>query len=80
MFHPLLPNMSEITDSDVESKISELNKKYVLAARFGNGGLCSQLLIILEQYRDEQQRRLLEKTKKSLQNQNTDLGDLIKVN
>ena len=48
MFHPLLSNVTEIKDLDLENKINDLGKKYSFAARSGNGGLCSQILLVLE--------------------------------
>jgi hypothetical protein len=80
MFHPLLPNVSELKDLDLENKITELSRKYSIAARSGNGGLCSQILLVLEDYKAEQQRRLMERTKVSMKNQDKDLNDLINVN
>lgn len=80
MFHPLLPNVTEIKDLDLENKINELGKKYSFAARSGNGGLCSQILIVLEEYKFEQQRRSMERTKVAIKNQDKDLGELINVN
>lgn len=79
MFHPLLSDLSELKDADLELKISELGKKYSIAARSGNGGLCNQIALALEAYRTELQRRLLEKSNITLKNQNKDLDDLINV-
>lgn len=79
MFHPLLPDLSSLKDSDLEIKISELSKKYHIAARSGNGSLCSQIIIALEEYKSELQRRLLEQSKVVMKNQNKDLDDLINV-
>ena len=80
MFHPLLPNVSELKDLDLENKITELGRKYTFAARSGSGGLCSQILLVLEEYKAEQQRRLMERSKVSMKNQDKDLDDLINVN
>jgi hypothetical protein len=80
MFHPLLPNIAEIKDLDLENKITELGRKYTFAARSGNGSLCSQILLVLEEYKAEQQRRLMERSKVSIKNQDKDLDDLINVN
>jgi hypothetical protein len=80
MFHPLLPNVSELKDLDLENKINELGRKYSFAARSGNSGLCSQILLVLEDYKAEQQRRLSERSKVSVKNQDKDLDDLINVN
>lgn len=80
MFHPLLPSMSALKDADIESKISELSRKYTIAARMGSGDACSQILLALEGYKDELQRRLMEKSTVSVKNQDRDLDDLINVN
>ena len=78
MFNPLLPDLSNLKNEDIDNKITELMQKYTLAARFGQGGVCSQILVILESYRTEQQRRYAESTKK-LMNQNKNLDDFINV-
>jgi hypothetical protein len=80
MFHPLLPDMSTFKDADIDLKIAELSKKYSIAARSGDGGLCSQILMALDGFKAEQQRRFAEKTKVAVKNQDKDLGDLINVN
>lgn len=80
MFHPLLPNVTELKDLDLENKITELGRKYTFAARSGNGGLCSQILLVLEEYKAEQQRRLYSRSKVAMKNQDKDLDDLINVN
>jgi len=81
MFHPLLPDLKDVKDADLESKISDLNKKYFIAARSGNGYLCDQIIMTLEQYKDEQKRRFSEKNKQvTIKDQNRDLDDLIKTN
>lgn len=80
MFHPLLPSLTEVKDQDLEVKISELSRKYSIAARMGDGGLCSQIILALEEYKAEQQRRMAAKTMVSMKNQDKDLDDLINVN
>jgi hypothetical protein len=81
MFHPLVPDLNELKDTDIESKINDLGRKWVIAARSGNGGLSDQILIVLEQYKMEQQRRALDRSKKvSVNNQDKDLDDLIHIN
>jgi hypothetical protein len=80
MFNPLLADLTSLKDADVDAKISELQKKYSIVARTGNGNLCSQILVALEGYRFEQQRRYMEKTNIVVRNKNKDLDDLINVN
>lgn len=80
MFHPLLPDLQQLKIADIESKISELSKKYFVAARSGNSSLCEQVLIVLEAYRTEFQKRNLEANKVQVNNQIKDLDGLINVN
>jgi hypothetical protein len=79
MFHPLLEDLTQIKDADLENRMSDLNKKYNIALRSGNGALAQQVAMIIEALRDEGTRRQAEATKKLLQKQNKDLDDLINV-
>jgi len=45
----------------------------------GQGGVCQQIIIALEMYKDEQMRRQQENMKNSMKKQNKDLDDLINV-
>jgi hypothetical protein len=49
-----------------------------MAARFGQGAVCSQISIILEAYRAEQSARHV-KANQKLANQNKNLDDFINV-
>lgn len=81
MFHPLLPDLKDVKDADLESKITELSKKYLVASQSGNGYLCDQILLILNQYKDEQKKRFSEKNKKvTVKDQDRDLDKLININ
>jgi hypothetical protein len=80
MFNPLLEDPSKIKDQDLENKILDLTQKYHIALRLGQGGLAQQIVLNLETYRMEQQRRqraslaeLADKQKKN------GLDDLINV-
>lgn len=80
MFNPLLPDLSTVKDQDLENIIIDLSRKYHIAARSGNGALCNQISITLEQYKDEQRQRNIQKNNNlNIRNQNKDLDDLIKV-
>jgi uncharacterized protein YpbB len=78
MFNPLLPDISKLKNEDLETKITELMKKYTIAARSGQGMVCQQISIILESYRAEQTRRYDLEMKK-LNKQNKNLDDFIQV-
>ena len=76
MFNPLLPDLSAIKNEDLENKITELMQKYFIAVRSGMGGVCEQINVILEAYKDEQRRRHAQSSQKIL-NQNKHLDDYI---
>lgn len=80
MFNPLLPDLTQIKDQEIENKVHELTKKYWIAMKFGNGYLGQQILVSLEAYKQEMGRRQAEQQKALLSKQNKDLDDLIKVN
>lgn len=76
--HPLQSDITDLTDQELENKISELTKKYFQAIRFVPGA-AHQISMMLDGYRWEQQRREIEKYKQ----RNDDdpvFDDLIKVN
>lgn len=79
MYNPLLTDPSKIKDSELENKIQELAKKYHIAARMGYGQVCEQLIIALNLYKEEAQRRHKESTEKIVKKQDRDLDDLINV-
>jgi hypothetical protein len=74
--HPLLGNITELSDKDIEEKISDLTKKYFQATKFLPSA-STQILQMLEGFKWEKQRRTLEKQKN---NNQTELDKLIKIN
>ena len=79
MFNPLVEDLTHLKDTELDSRMTDLNKKYSIAMRLGNGGVAMQIAVVLEQLREEIQRRQIESSKKLLQKQNKDLDDLINV-
>jgi hypothetical protein len=78
MFNPLLPDLSKLKNEDIELKITELMKKYLIASQSGQGQVCQQIGVILDSYRQEQQFRYTQANKK-LASQNKNLDDYINV-
>jgi hypothetical protein len=78
MFNPLMPNLGEIKENDLENKISELTRKYFMALRT-NGYLAEQVLVSLEAYKYELRQRQIASQKSLMEKSNKDLDDLIKV-
>lgn len=76
--HPLQSDITDLTDQELENKISELTKKYFQAVRFVPGA-AHQISMMLDGYRWEQQRREIEKYKQR-NNDDPVFDDLIKVN
>lgn len=76
MFHPFEGNTQDLTDSDLESKIQDLTKKYHAAYRLGKPQLLTQLTTFITIYRDEMSRRNRERLKTQLDG---DLDQLINV-
>jgi len=79
MFHPLLEDASKLKDQDLDNKIQDLSRKYFIAARMGQGGAAHQLVMALEAYRSEQQRRQYQALQKVGKKQDRGLDDLINV-
>jgi DNA-binding PadR family transcriptional regulator len=78
MFHPLEGDLSRLKDSEVESKLQELTRKYYQASRLGSQELLTQLSTFVTIYRDELRMRQA----KALSNNNVtneDLGQFINV-
>ena len=55
--HPLTPDLSQLSDDELQKKTSELQKKMMQAYQFGNTDLSMQLQMLLEDYTMEVQRR-----------------------
>jgi hypothetical protein len=77
MFHPLEEDLSEVSTSDVELKLSELNKKYYQAQRLGKNQLLTQLQTFVTIYRNELRQRAIQA--KFDEEQEKDLDQLINV-
>ncbi len=80
MFNPLLDDPRKLKDKDLEDKILDLTQKYHIAMRLGQGGLAQQVILNLETYKVEQQRRQHELVKEIQEKQKKQgLDDLINV-
>ncbi len=75
MFHPLIGDLSDLKDQEVENKLLELNKKYYAAARLGSQDLLTQLSTCITIYREE----LIKRHARKLKDADNDLGQLINV-
>ena len=81
-FHPLLGDVSELTDGELHEKITELTKKLNQSHRFGNAELVRQVGMVLEEYKEERMRRDREHIKelaKELENGDDKFKDSIDI-
>ena len=76
--HPLVNDMSHLSDAEVEQKILDLNRKYWSTSNFS---VRDQISLVIETYKLEQEaRRAKQKIEQQLQDSgNNDLDNLIKV-
>lgn len=76
--HPLSPDISEISDADLEKKIQDLTQRYFQSLRFFPS-VSSQIVLLLDSYKLELQERAIAKAKKAAEDGENDINDLIKV-
>ena len=72
MEHPLLGSLEELTLEQLGAKVTELSKKLGIAARTGNGHLCNQIRMAMENYQNMYQTRLQESYKTAQGDNNFD--------
>jgi hypothetical protein len=72
MEHPLIGSLDELTLEELGTKINELGKKLSIAARTGNGHLCNQIRMAMENYQNMYQTRLQDSYKKAQGDSNFD--------
>ena len=57
MYHPLVSDLSGLTDEELSNKINELSSKITAAYRLGSGHALQQMQLIMGHYQEEYQRR-----------------------
>lgn len=78
MEHPLITNLSSLTVDELQSKISELNRKLAWATRSGNAGLVYQIRLALDSYNSTYQQKVADINKESNKH-NPDFSDKINI-
>ena len=76
--HPLQTDITQLSDNDIEEKIRDLTKKYFSSLRF-SPGVSTQVLMLLEDYKAEQQNREFKRTEMSKTDLGKDFDDLINI-
>lgn len=79
MYHPLLEDISKLKDKDIEFKILDLSKKYHIALSMGQGEISRQILVALEMFKDEQNKRQKLAVESVIKKQDKGFDDLINV-
>jgi hypothetical protein len=74
--HPFAGDFSTMKDSEVESKITDLTKKYFMTT---NVEVKQQISLLLDDYKAEINRRRNEQLKKLMDQRDKSLDKLIKV-
>lgn len=76
--HPLAPDLSKLSDDDLQKKRSDLHNKLHFAYRIGNADLVSQLSMLIQDHDMEIQarnQRLMDQMAKSSKN----FGNIINI-
>ena len=55
--HPLTPDLTGLTDAELQKKQAELLQRLTQSYRYGNAQLVNQIQMVLEDYNGELQRR-----------------------
>lgn len=77
MIHPLVENLENIKDQEIESKINDLTNKYFMTA---NPYLKEQIAVVLNIYTETIQNRRQKNLKEAMDNRDKDLDNLININ
>lgn len=76
MIHPFLEDLTKLKDNEIQAKITKLLKYHGSTT---NPQIRSQILMILDEYNAEGNRRREEQYKKIIESSDSKLGHLINV-
>lgn len=77
MFNPLIENIEQLKDQELESKINDLTNKYFMTK---SPYLREQIVSFLETYKEVYQTRKQQELENIMKTQNKDLDNLININ
>jgi predicted transcriptional regulator of viral defense system len=75
--HPLTEDFSKLKEAEIETKIQDLSRKYFMAGN--NPSVQHQIVMLLEQYKEELNIRRQKVWQEQYQKRDTDLDSLINV-
>jgi len=76
--HPLCPDLSKLTDDQLQEKIVNLQKRFMQAMHYGPAAAMTQIQMMLEDYQFELNRRQ-EKIMEELMKNNKKFTDIINI-
>ena len=76
LMHPLISNLENLKDSEIDFKINDLTKKYFQSS---NPNLRQQVSLALDTYKTEQARRQRAEWQKMVDNRDKNLDKLINI-
>jgi hypothetical protein len=74
--HPLISHLEDLKDSEIDSKINDLTKKYFQST---NPALKQQVAMALDSYKEEQAKRRHAEWQKMVDNRDKSLDKLINI-
>jgi hypothetical protein len=74
--HPLISHLEDLKDSEIDSKINDLTKKYFQSM---NPQLRQQVAMALDSYKEEQAKRRQAEWQKMVDNRDKNLDKLINI-
>ena len=77
--HPLAPDLSKVTDSELQAKVMDLSRKLSASYRMGNAELIHQVQMLYNECLEEQNTRERKKMEELLKSNNRDFDDIIDV-
>lgn len=78
MIHPFQPDVTKLSDQELENKIQDLSKKYFQAMRL-SPSILSQIVLLLDSYKLEKEERQIAKAKLAAETGENDINELIKI-
>lgn len=76
MFHPLQEDYSKLKDTEIESRLQDLSRKYFMA---GNPAVKQQIAVFIDIYKNELSVRRAKQIEQVYQKRDKDLDKLINV-
>lgn len=74
--HPLVDNLENIKDGEIENKINDLTRKYFMTR---NPGVQAQIASVLNTYKEEMNKRRAVEYDKMMNNRDKGLDKLINI-